>query len=73
MEAGVQEKDRSTRSASRKFRKRLATSRSCRKRRWKTADGSVFQAMVSVMAVKIQLSSPSGVLRSLSLPGMWST
>lgn len=32
--------------------------------------GSTFQAMVSVMAVKIQLSSPSGVRLSLSLPGI---
>jgi hypothetical protein len=40
---------------------------------WLTAEGSVFHAMVSVMAVKIQLSSPSGVLRSWSLPGIWST
>ena len=32
--------------------------------------GSVFQAMVSVMAVKIQFSSPSGVRRSFSLPGI---
>ena len=30
------------------------------------------QAIVSVMAVKIQFSSPLGVLRSLSLPGMFS-
>lgn len=32
--------------------------------------GSTFQAMVSVMAVKIQLSSPRGVRLSLSLPGI---
>lgn len=32
--------------------------------------GSTFQAMVSVMAVKIQLSSPRGVRRSLSRPGI---
>ena len=31
--------------------------------------GRVFHAMVSVMAVKIQFSSPRGVLRSFSLPG----
>ena len=30
----------------------------------------MFHAMVSVMAVKIQLSSPKGVLRSVCLPGM---
>ena len=41
-----------------------------RKRRWNRARGSMFQAIVSVMAVKIQLSSPSGVLRSVCLPGM---
>lgn len=32
--------------------------------------GSTFQAIVSVMAVKIQLSSPSGVRLSFSLPGI---
>lgn len=32
--------------------------------------GSTFQAMVSVMAVKIQFSSPRGVLRSFSRPGI---
>ena len=32
--------------------------------------GSTFQAMVSVMAVKIQFSSPSGVLLSFSRPGI---
>ena len=37
---------------------------------WNRAFGSMFQAMVSVMAVKIQLSSPSGVLRSVCLPGI---
>jgi len=37
---------------------------------WNRALGRVFQAMVSVMAVKIQFSSPSGVLRSVCLPGM---
>ena len=30
----------------------------------------MFHAMVSVMAVKIQFSSPSGVFLSLSLPGI---
>mmetsp|Transcript_14024 Transcript_14024/g.40700 ORF Transcript_14024/g.40700 Transcript_14024/m.40700 type:complete len:245 (-) Transcript_14024:1172-1906(-) len=58
------------RSASRKFRKRLATRRSERKSFWKSARGSMFHAIVSVMAVKIQLSSPSGVLRSVWRPGM---
>jgi hypothetical protein len=46
-----------------------ATSRSCRNIFWKVFDGSVVQAIVSVIAVKIQFSSPRGVLRSLSLPG----
>ena len=32
--------------------------------------GKAFQAMVSVMAVNIQFSSPSIVLRSLSCPGI---
>ena len=30
----------------------------------------MFQAMVSVMAVKIQLSSPSGVFLSVCFPGI---
>ena len=55
--AGVQFKLRSILSARRKFRKRLATSRSCRKSRWKSGLGRTFHAMVSVMAVKIQFSS----------------
>lgn len=37
---------------------------------WNRACGRVFQAMVSVMAVKIQLSSPRGVFLSVCLPGM---
>ena len=37
---------------------------------WKSARGKLFHAIVSVMAVKIQLSSPSGVLRSVWRPGM---
>lgn len=41
----------------------------CRKSFWKRALGRTFQAMVSVMAVKIQLSSPSMVRRSCSCPG----
>lgn len=32
--------------------------------------GRTFHAMVSVMAVKIQFSSPRGVLRSFSRPGI---
>ena len=31
--------------------------------------GREFQAMVSVMAVKIQFNSPSGVRRSFNFPG----
>lgn len=42
----------------------------CLKSLWKSDLGSMFQAMVSVIAVKIQLSSPRGVLRSVCLPGM---
>ena len=42
------------RSASRKLRNKLATSRSWRNRRWNSGRGSTFHAMVSVMAVKIQ-------------------
>ena len=66
---GVQSSARSTRFAKRKLRKSAARSRSWRKRRWKRPRGSVFHAIVSVMAVKIQFSSPSGVLRSFSRPG----
>jgi len=58
------------RSASKKFRNILATSKSCRKRRWNNGLGRTFHAIVSVIAVKIQLSSPRGVLRSASLLGM---
>ena len=58
------------RSASRKLRNRLATSRSWRKSFWNSGRGSVFQAMVSVMAVKIQFSSPRSVFRSLCFPGI---
>ena len=36
---------------------------------WILPMGSEFQAMVSVMAVNIQFSSPRGVRRSFSLPG----
>mmetsp|Transcript_70578 Transcript_70578/g.188371 ORF Transcript_70578/g.188371 Transcript_70578/m.188371 type:complete len:281 (-) Transcript_70578:405-1247(-) len=71
-ETGVQPSDRRMRWARMKLRKMDATSRSWRKRRLKRSGGSRFQAMVSVTAVKIQLSSPSTVLRSLSLPGTWS-
>lgn len=56
--------------ASRKFRKRAATRRSWRKSRLKRSRGKDDQAMVSVTAVKIQLSSPSGVRRSLRSPGI---
>jgi hypothetical protein len=42
----------------------------CRNSFWKSARGSMFQAMVSVMAVNIQFSSPSGVRRSVCLPGI---
>ena len=51
----------------------VATRRSSRKSFWKSLDGSVFHAMVSVIVVKIQFSSPRGVFLSLSLPAMLST
>ena len=44
----------------------------CLNRRWKRLRGSMFQAMLSVMAVKIQLSSPRGVFRSVCFPGILS-
>lgn len=53
------------RSASRKLRNSDASSRSWRNSFWNSGRGSTFHAMVSVMAVKIQFSSPSGVLRSV--------
>lgn len=71
-ETGVQSYERKMRSASRKFLNKLATSRSCLKSVWKSSRGSVFQAIVSVMAVKIQFNSPSIVRRSLSTPGIFS-
>ena len=58
-----------TRWAIRKLRKSDASSRSCRKRRRNKCRGSISHAMLSVIAVKIQLSSPSGDLRSDSVPG----
>ena len=60
-------------SARRKFLKRLATSKSCLKSFWKVSRGRVFQAIVSVIAVKIQFSSPSMVLRSPNWPGIFSS
>ena len=42
----------------------------CRKSFWNSALGNMFQAIVSVIAVKIQFSSPSGVLRSVCFPGI---
>ena len=33
----------------------------------------MFQAIVSVIAVKIQFNSPKGVFLSFNFPGMWST
>mmetsp|Transcript_10685 Transcript_10685/g.32117 ORF Transcript_10685/g.32117 Transcript_10685/m.32117 type:complete len:245 (+) Transcript_10685:301-1035(+) len=69
-DTGVQLEALMMRSASRKFLNKLATSKSWRKSFWNRARGSMFHAMVSVMAVKIQFSSPSGVRRSVCLPGM---
>ena len=42
----------------------LATSKSCLNNFWNRDCGRRFHAIVSVMAVKIQLSSPKGVLLS---------
>mmetsp|Transcript_40172 Transcript_40172/g.100494 ORF Transcript_40172/g.100494 Transcript_40172/m.100494 type:complete len:243 (+) Transcript_40172:71-799(+) len=72
-ETGVQLTLRRSLSARMKLRKMEATRRSCRKRRWNKSGGKRFHAIVSVMAVNIQLSSPKTVLRSLSLPGILST
>mmetsp|Transcript_16622 Transcript_16622/g.38334 ORF Transcript_16622/g.38334 Transcript_16622/m.38334 type:complete len:286 (+) Transcript_16622:347-1204(+) len=72
-ETGVQLTLRRSLSARMKLRKMDATRRSWRKSRWKRSGGRRFHAIVSVMAVKIQLSSPSTVLRSLSRPGILST
>ena len=58
--------------ASRKLRNKEATSKSCLNIFWNVVLGKVVHAIVSVIAVNTQLSSPLGVLRSLSLPGMFS-
>ena len=47
--------------------------RSSRKKRRNSARGSTVHAMVSVTAVRIQFSSPSGVRRSCRRPGMFIT
>mmetsp|Transcript_18944 Transcript_18944/g.39434 ORF Transcript_18944/g.39434 Transcript_18944/m.39434 type:complete len:222 (-) Transcript_18944:750-1415(-) len=70
---GVQLRLLMMRSARRKFRNRLATRRSCLKSRWNSGDGSMFHAIVSVIAVNIQFSSPIGVFLSFILPGILST
>ena len=57
------------RSLRRKFLKSAATIRSWRKSFLNSARGRVFHAMVSVIAVNIQLSSPRGLLRSCRRPG----
>eukprot|EP00160_Parvularia_atlantis_P017828 Unigene6302_Nuclearia_a/m.19404 Unigene6302_Nuclearia_a/g.19404 ORF Unigene6302_Nuclearia_a/g.19404 Unigene6302_Nuclearia_a/m.19404 type:complete len:323 (+) Unigene6302_Nuclearia_a:2111-3079(+) len=72
-DSGVQLYERMMRSASRKLRNSDATSRSWRNSFWNRSRGSTFHAIVSVIAVKIQLSSPRGVRRSLSRPGILST
>jgi hypothetical protein len=56
--------------ARRKLRNSAATSRSCRNNRLKMSLGKDDHAIVSVTAVKIQLSSPSGVRRSFRSPGI---
>ena len=45
---------------------------SSRKSRWKVGQGSTLHAIVSVMAVKSQFSSPIGVFLSDSIPGSFS-
>src|ERR1700761_7677046 len=57
-------------SASRKFLNSAATIKSDLYNRWKSDRGKVVHAIVSVMEVKIQLSSPRGVRRSLGSPGI---
>ena len=69
---GVQLFARMIRSASKKLRNSDATRRSCRKSRWNSGCGRTFHAMVSVMAVKIQFNSPSGVFLLFSCPGILS-
>jgi hypothetical protein len=56
-------------SARRKFLKREAIRRSDLYKRVKISRENVVHAIVSVMAVKIQLSSPNGVRRSFRSPG----
>lgn len=68
-ETGVQSYERIIRSARRKLRNNEATRRSWRKSFWNSCFGRRFQAIVSVIAVKIQFSSPSIVRRSFSWPG----
>lgn len=61
------------RSASMKFRNREARSKSWRNSFWNRLRGNMFQAIVSVMEVNIQLSSPKSVLRSVCFPGIRSS
>jgi hypothetical protein len=58
------------RCASRKFRNKAATSKSCLKSLLKISRGNDNHAIVSVTAVKIQLSSPNGVRLSFKSPGI---
>ena len=58
------------RCAKRKLRKRAATIKSCLNNFLNNCPGRELHAMVSVMAVNIQLSSPIGVRRSETRPGM---
>ena len=71
-DCGVQLRLFMRRLANEKLRNNEATRRSSRNSFWKTLDGNVFHAIVSVIAVKIQCSSPLGVLRSEWSPGMFS-
>lgn len=56
-----------------KKRNYIALKLTCLKSRWKSSLGKAFHAMVSVMAVNIQFSSPNIVRRSLSWPGISSS
>ncbi len=72
-DTGVQSSDFMIRSARRKLRNKLATSKSCLKSFWNKSESSTFHAIVSVIAVNIQLSSPSIVRLSVTWPGIFSS
>ena len=72
-ETGVQRNDFIIRWASKKLRKRSATNESWRKSFWNKSLSKTFHAIVSVMDVKIQLSSPIIVRLSFIWPGIFSS